>query len=102
MMQKKVAEILTMQAMKLPTSLPMQAMKLPAPPTLPPPLPTTPSSQDQMILMSIALVYLRSLPSVFMYFLHITLFNLKIKISSVKTRIDHQNDVICFRKIYNK
>ena len=42
-----------------------------------PPAPITP--QDQVILMSMALVYLPSLPWTFVYFLHITLFNLKIK-----------------------
>ena len=47
-----------------------------------------------------ALVYLRSLPLVYVYFLHITLFNPKIKNKSMKKRINHQNDVICFRKIY--
>ena len=56
--QKKVGEILLMQAMKL-TALP----------TLPPP-------QDQMILMSMALAYLLPLPSVFVYFLQITVFSL--------------------------
>ena len=49
---KKVVEILPIQAIKLPTLLPAlltsQAMKLTALPT--------PSPQDQMILMSIALV----------------------------------------------
>ena len=94
MMQKKVAEILS-----------MQAMKLPALPTPPPPLPpalSTPPPQDEMIIMSMALVYLRSLPSVFVYFLHITLFSLKIKNLSMKNRIKHQRDVMCFGKIYNK
>ena len=60
---------------------------------------TTP--QDQMILMSMALACLLSLSLLFMYFLHITL-SLKIKISSMKNRITHQGDVICFRKIHNK
>ena len=46
-------------------------------------------------------IYLLSLPLVFAYFLLITLF-VKIKNSSMKTRINHQNDVICFRKICNK
>ena len=46
-------------------------------------------------------IYLLSLPLVFVYFLHITLV-VKIKTSSKKTRIDHQNDVICFRKIFFK
>ena len=40
------------------------------------------------------------LPSVFVYYLHITLLRLKIKNSSMKN--NHQNDIICFRKIYNK
>ena len=40
--------------------------------------------QDQMILMSMALVYLRSLPSFFVYFLYITLLNLKIKNLSLR------------------
>ena len=56
---------------------------------------------SQMELMSMVLVCLWSLPSVFVYFLHITL-SLKIKNLSMKNRINHQNDVICFRKIYNK
>ena len=48
-----------------------------------------------------ALVYLRSLLSVFVYFLHITLFSQKNL--SMKNKINHQKDVICFRKnIYNK
>ena len=71
MMQKKVAEILPIQAMKLPALLPIQAMKLPALLTkqamklraLP-----TPPPQDQMILMSMVLVHLLSLPLVFVYF----------------------------------
>ena len=37
-----------------------------------------PILQYRMILMSITLVYLLSLPLVFVYFLHITLFSLKI------------------------
>ena len=58
---------------------------------------------SQMILMSIALVYLLSLPSVFMYFLHIRLKIKKTMIAwrlsmSKKNKINHQNDVICFRK----
>ena len=61
-----------------------------------------PMPQDQTILMFMALVCLLSLPLVFVYFLHITLFNLKIKILSMKNRINHQNSVICFRKVYNK
>ena len=35
-------------------------------------------------------------------FLHITLFNLKIKNSSMKKRINHQNEIICLKKICNK
>ena len=58
--------------MKLPALLPIQAMKLPALPTIQamklPALPATPPPQDQMILMSMALVYLLSLPSVFCVF----------------------------------
>ena len=46
--------------------------------------------QDQMILMSMALVYLLSLPLVFVYFLDITLSSLKN--SSMKNKINHQND----------
>ena len=53
------------QAMKLPALLTIQAMKLPASPT--------PPSQDQMILMFMASVYLLYLPLVFEYLLHITL-----------------------------
>ena len=91
-------------------------MKLPALPTPPPHLPlalttppphlplalTTPPPQDQMILKSMALVYSWSLPSVFLYFLHTTLFSLKIKNLSVKNRINHQKYVICFTEMYNK
>ena len=71
---KKVAEILPIQAMNLPALLTMQAMKLPA------------------------------LPSVFVYFLHITLFSLKSS-SMIAWRFsmsknNHQKDVICFRRIY--
>ena len=51
MMQKKVAEILPIQPMKLPALLPIQAMELPALLTILTPLP-----QDQMILMFMALV----------------------------------------------
>ena len=53
-----------MQAMKLPALLTMQVIKLPALPKPPP--------QDQMILMSMALVYLLYLPLGLAYFLHIT------------------------------
>ena len=56
-----------------------------------------------MILISMVLVYLLSLLLVFVYFLYITLSNLKIKNSSMKNMINNQNDVICFKKnIYNK
>ena len=74
-------------------------MKLPMLPTVLLPLP---SPQDQMILMSMLLVYLRSLPLVFVYFLHITLF-LKNKpmiawwLIRNKKRINHQNEILCFR-----
>ena len=85
----KLQALITIQAMKIPTLLTMQAMKLPALATPPP--------QDQMILMSMALVYLLSLPLAFLYFLHITLLRLKIKNSSMKNRINNQNVVICFR-----
>ena len=58
LIQKKVAEILPIQAMKLPALLPVHAMKLPALLTIQavklPALPTPP--QDQMILMFMALV----------------------------------------------
>ena len=57
-----------------------------------------PILQYRMILMSITLVNLLSLPLVFVYFLHITLFSLKIKKLSMKNKINHQNDVLCFRK----
>ena len=60
--------------------LPIQEMKLPALPTPPP--------EDQMILMSMALVYLLSLPLVLVYFLHITLSSLKN--SSMKKRTNNQ------------
>ena len=68
-MNKMKVEILN--DAKIVEILPVQAMKLPALPTIPPP-------QDQMGLMSMALACLRSLPLVLVYFLHITLFNLKI------------------------
>ena len=44
---------------------------------------------------TMALVYLWSLPLVFVHFLHITLF---IKNKPMKKRINHQNDILCFRK----
>ena len=76
MMQIEVAEMLAMQAMKLPALLAMQAIKLPALPTLSPPLPpaiTALPPPYPVILMSMVLVYLLSLPLTFVYFLHITL-----------------------------
>ena len=85
----KLQGLLIIQAMKIPTLLTMQAMKLPALATPPP--------QDQMILMSMALVYLLFLPLAFLYFLHITLLRLKLKNSSMKNRINNQNVVIYFR-----
>ena len=54
MMQNKVAEILAMQVMKLPALLTLP-QPLPAAPPAPPP-------KDPVILMSMALVYLLSLP----------------------------------------
>ena len=47
-----------------------------------------------------ALVYLLSLPLALAYFLHITLLRPQIRNKSIKN--NHQNSVICFRKIYNK
>ena len=102
---KKGGGDIPIQAMKVPALLTIQAMKLTTLPTPLPPLPpalTPPPPQDQMILMSMALVCLLSLPLVLVYFLHIALFSLKIKNKSMKNRINHQNDIICFRKIYNK
>ena len=77
-------------------------MKLPAPLTLPSPPPPALPTLPPVILISMVLVYLLSLPLAFAYFLHITLLRLQIKSKSMKNRINHQNDVICFRKIYNK
>ena len=81
-------------------------MKLTAPPKLPPkpppPLPTALPTSPPLILISMVLVYLLFLPFAFVYFLHMTLLRLQIKNKSVKNRINHQNNVICFRKIYNK
>ena len=90
MMQKRVVEILAMQAVKLMAS-----------PTLPPLLPAALPTLPPVILVSNSLVYLLSLPW-FVYFLHITLPRLQRKNKSTKYRINHQNDVICFRRIYNK
>ena len=89
--ERKVAEILA-----------MQAMKLPALQTLPPPLPTALPTLTPVIIISMAFVYLLSLPLAFAYFLHITLPRLQINSKSLKNRINNQNDVICFKKIYNK
>ena len=95
MMQKKVAEILPMQAMKLP------ALAIPPPP-LPSALTTPPPPQDQVILMFMALVYLLYLPLVFVYFLHTIIF-LEIKKPSMKNKANNQNDALRFRKnCYNK
>ena len=58
--------------MKLPAILTMQAMKLPALPPLPPP---PPSPQDQMIPMSMALVYFLTLPLAFLYFFAFNTFS---------------------------
>ena len=60
------------------------------------PLPTT---QGQMILTPIALLYLLSLPLVFVYF---SLFRLKIKKLSIKNRIRCHNDFMSLRNLYNK
>ena len=87
---KKVAERLPIQAMKPLALLPMQIMKLPA-------LPTMQSPEDQMELIFIALVYLLFLLLAFAYFLHIKLLELQTKNKSMKNKINHQNDVICFR-----
>ena len=82
--------------MKLPTMPPIQAMKLPALPTPPPP-------QNQMILIYMVLLYLLPLPLVFVYFLDITLSGLKIKNKGMKkNKINHQNDAICFKILYNE
>ena len=63
-----------------------------------------PMPQDQMILMPMVLVYLWSLPSVLVYFLHITLFSLKdsamIAWWLTMRKKNFQKDVISFRKIY--
>ena len=47
---------------------------------------------NQIILVFMALACLLSLPLVIVYFLHITLPRLKIKNSSMKNRINHQNE----------
>ena len=71
------------------TTSPTNTIITPAP-ALPAPPP-----QDPVILMSMALVYLLSLPLEFAYFLHIKLRRLQTKNKSLKNK--HQNDVICFR-----
>ena len=54
--------------------------QLPTPPLIDRLIPSTRSSRpNQIILMSMVLVYLLSLPLTFVYFLHITLPRLKIK-----------------------
>ena len=69
------------------------------------PLPVTlrllrlPIPQGQIILTFMTLVCLLSLPLVFVYFLHIAI-SLKIINKPMKNRINHQKDVIYFRKIY--
>ena len=82
--------------------LAMKAMKLPAPPAVPPPQPRALPISPPVIRISMALVDLLSLPLAFAYFLHITTHRLQIKNKSMKNKISHQNDVICFGKIYNK
>ena len=64
--------------------------------------PPTPSHQDQMILMSTALVYLLPLPLAFVYFLHVTLSSLKIKKSSIKKRSTTKTTSYALEKIYSK
>ena len=68
-----------------------------------------PIPQDQMILLSMALVHLLSLPLVFVYFLHILRLKIKNKtmitrqLSMRKKHDQPLSDVICFKKnIYNK
>ena len=66
---------------------------------------STPShpARHSDILMSMVSVYLLSMPLLFVYFLHMTLPRLRIKNLSMKNRINHQNNVICFRSdLYNK
>ena len=57
--------------------------------------PTVQSTVHANILMPMVLVRLK--PLVVVYFLHITPFSLKNS-SSMKKKINHQNDVICFKK----
>ena len=72
--------------MKLPALLTIQAMKLPASPTPPP--------QDQMILVSMALVYLLSLPLAFVYFSHIILSSLKNSLVKKKDQPPKRRDML--------
>ena len=98
-MQKKVAEILPIQAMNLPALLPIQAMKLPSLLTIQAmklEALLTPLPHDQVILLFMALVKLLCLPLTFVYFFHTTP-SLKIKNKLMKNRVKHQNDFICFR-----
>ena len=83
MMEKKVAEILAMQAMKQP-ALP------------------TPAPLDLVIFISMGLVYLLSLPLALVYFLYIALPRLQLKNKLMKNRINRQSNAIYFRKKYNK
>ena len=78
----KLQGLLTIQAMKLQALITIQAMKLQALLTIEPI--KLPALQDQMMLIFMALEWLLSLPLVFVYFLHITFFRLKIKNSSMK------------------
>ena len=95
---KKVTEIIAMQAMKLPALPTPLPPLLPALLALPPPLLQALPTPSPVILISMALAYLLSLPLAFAYFLHITFPRLQIKNKSMKIKMNHQNDVICFRK----
>ena len=59
-----------------------------------------PVPQDQMILIFMVLVYLLSLPLVFVYFLDVTLSSLKN--SSMKNKINHHNEFMSLKNLYNK
>ena len=67
------------------------------PPTLPLRLLPLLMPEDQMILISMALVYWLSLPLAFAYFLDIT-FSILKKPPMMKNKINHQN----VKKTYNK
>ena len=95
---KKVTEIITMQAMKLPALPTPRPPLLPALLALPPPLLQALPTPSPVILISMALAYLLSLPLAFAYFLHVTFLRLQIKNKSMKIKMNQQNDVICFRK----